>query len=464
MPCEIIGTSSEDLQRAAEALSAGRLVAIPTETVYGLGGNAWHSDAVQNIFSVKSRPASDPLICHVDKLEKGLQLWASSGATPEEEASVKASVALATFIGNSLWPGPLTIVCKANPSLSPKVTGSSGFVGLRIPNHPLTLKLLSLVDFPVAAPSANTFGHVSPTSAQHVYDDLAQRDPTLLIIDGGKCGVGIESTVIKITEDGKGVEMLRRGRVTVSELKKVLERSPEFKQVSVTIRDARSAGEGSFPLNTPLPSDQQNTSQNAFAEKEKDDKGTTAGLAVGFSVADGEEPMDSPGQLLTHYSPRIPASLLTPESFTSANFATSIHRDAKTRFPIASTVIIDFKGVLRQKFSIPIDASDGNSPFEFKGHLMNGKKNELGCGCFGYTDLSVDGSPVEATAKVFDALRWAELSGGSNVVFPSLSAWKKEMDRNTSEDKLTFLAMEELLGAVEDRLFRAASGVIAEVR
>ncbi|GET90132.1 hypothetical protein, conserved [Leishmania tarentolae] len=369
---EIIGTSPEDMRRAADALLQGKLVAIPTETVYGLGGNALIASAVKNIYAVKGRPFTDPLICHVYTLDGVRKLW--------DLKWDEGAVELACAIGAVLWPGPLTIVCKANPSLPDCVTGGSGYVGARIPNNPTTLKLLEMVDVPVAAPSANTFGHVSPTTAQHVYDDLAARDPELLIIDGGQSAIGIESTVAKV-ESKDSVVVLRRGRITVSMIHLAI--ANKYPQTRVEIRDMR------------------------------------------IMCSPTKAPMESPGQLLTHYSPHVPSSLLTPGSLAtltaSADVPIYVHR-GKDIVPLCETIVLDFNGYL----------------------------SRFRDSCLSYHDMSPDGNPEEGCFTVFDALRATEtVKGAKSLVFPLISEWP--------HDK----AKEDLLAAIEDRLFRAASGVTA---
>ncbi|CAJ1028953.1 Telomere recombination/Putative GTP-binding controlling metal-binding, putative [Leishmania lindenbergi] len=369
---QIIGTSLEDLRRAADALLQGKLVAIPTETVYGLGGNALIESAAKRIYTVKGRPPTDPLICHVCNLDGVRRLW--------DLKWDEGAVELACAIGAALWPGPLTIVFKANPSLPDCVTGGSGYVGARIPNNAITLKLLEMVDVPVAAPSANTFGHVSPTTAQHVYDDLAARDPELLIIDGGQSAVGIESTVAKV-ESKDLVVVLRRGCITVSMIHRAI--AERYPQTRVEIRDMR--------------------------------------IMCGSMTA----PMESPGQLLTHYSPRVPSSLLTPGSLAmltaSAGVPVYVHR-GKDVVPLSETIVLDFNGYL----------------------------SRFRDSCLSYHDMSPDGNPEEGCFAVFDALRATEtVKGAKSLVFPFISEWPQDKEN------------EDLLAAMEDRLFRAASGVTA---
>eukprot|EP00796_Vickermania_ingenoplastis_P004715 gene4715-3407_t len=446
MPCEIISSTKEGLDRAAEALRRGDLVAMPTETVYGLGGNAWHPEAADRIYVVKGRPPTDPLICHVDVVEKGQGLWA--GGDIQSGTPASQTVALALFLGKAFWPGPLTIVCRAHPTLPERVTGGSGYVGLRIPAHPVALALLQRVSFPVAAPSANTFGHVSPTSAQHVHDDLASRDPNLLILDGGKCGVGIESTVIKIVEGGSdhpaGIEVLRRGKITVTALRDALSADQTYKHIPITIRDTRSQRKG------PEATDQKRNGSESTPHNAQTQAEST--------------PMDGPGQLLTHYSPKVPASLLTPDSFKEYHpsvglLNSCVHRLTES-FPLATTIVIDFHGLLRRALLVK-----GETEAE-----IQEKDMATNLGCLAYLDLSPLGNPGEASARVFDGLRWSEqVVGGSNVVFPFLTAWSaEEIQGCKSEEKKKEEGddqeeVAEILAAVEDRLFRAASGVIGQI-
>jgi L-threonylcarbamoyladenylate synthase len=189
---------------AAANLLAGRLVAFPTETVYGLGADACNADAVARIYSVKGRPADHPLIVHVASMD-GLGDWAND--VPE----------YAIALARDFWPGPMTLVVKRSGLAGDFVTGGQDTVGVRVPNHPVALGLLEAFERVggrgIAAPSANRFGHVSPTTAQAVSDELmdflADADQ---ILDGGSCQVGVESTIIDCT--GSVPRILRPGAVT----------------------------------------------------------------------------------------------------------------------------------------------------------------------------------------------------------------------------------------------------------
>ncbi|SOD80333.1 L-threonylcarbamoyladenylate synthase [Spirosoma fluviale] len=178
-----IGT---DRGKAKEFLEAGNVVGIPTETVYGLAGNALNTDAVLRIFQVKNRPSFDPLIVHTDSISKLSRF-------------VTDIPALAQKLAEAFWPGPLTLLLPKQSLIPDLVTSGLSTVAVRIPNHPLTLDLLRSLDFPLAAPSANPFGYISPTTAQHVADQLGDQVP--YILDGGPAGVGIESTIIGFEEN-----------------------------------------------------------------------------------------------------------------------------------------------------------------------------------------------------------------------------------------------------------------------
>ncbi|MBP6389666.1 MAG: threonylcarbamoyl-AMP synthase [Flavobacteriales bacterium] len=194
----LIGT---DLLEAARLLRAGQLVAIPTETVYGLAANAFDEAAVVRVFETKQRPAFDPLIVHV-----------RDRAQLERVAIVPAAAGplIARF-----WPGPLTLVLPKRPEVPDLVTSGLDTVAVRMPAHPLTQELLALLDFPLAAPSANPFGYVSPTTAQHVADQLGERIP--YILDGGPCAVGVESTILAWNGAGSW-SLLRQGGVKQEDL------------------------------------------------------------------------------------------------------------------------------------------------------------------------------------------------------------------------------------------------------
>lgn len=197
MRTEILPLGSDSLARAKELLLAGELVAFPTETVYGLGADARSDVAVENIYRVKGRPSDNPLIVHVHK-DYDISLLV------EDDRSYAAK------LREAFLPGPLTLVYKSRGRVSAKVSCGLDTLAVRVPSHPSAQEFLKYVGIPVAAPSANISKHVSPVSAQHVYDDLHGKIP--LILDGGACSGGIESTVCDVTGDYPVV--LRQGLVS----------------------------------------------------------------------------------------------------------------------------------------------------------------------------------------------------------------------------------------------------------
>jgi L-threonylcarbamoyladenylate synthase len=200
-----VAKSGQDLIIATEILYRGDLVAIPTETVYGLAANAYNADAVVKIFEVKNRPSFDPLIVHVSCPEQVKEI-----VTHLPDKAIK--------LASEFWPGPLTILFEKKPIIPDIVTSGLDTVAVRVPNHPMTLDLLRSLPFPLAAPSANPFGYVSPTSVKHVNDQLGSNIP--YILDGGDCHVGIESTIIGFRDDE--AEIFRLGGISVEEVENII--------------------------------------------------------------------------------------------------------------------------------------------------------------------------------------------------------------------------------------------------
>jgi L-threonylcarbamoyladenylate synthase len=198
-----------EISRAAAALRAGELVAFPTETVYGLGADASNPAAVARIFAAKGRPADHPLIVHLPDAAL-LSRWAIQ--IPE----------CAHRIAAAFWPGPLTLILKRHPAVIDAITGGQDTVGLRVPNHPLALQLLREFGDGVAAPSANRFGHVSPTTASHVRDEFGAT--VSIVLDGGPCDVGIESTILDLSSAVPRI--LRPGMLDAAALAGVLGELP----------------------------------------------------------------------------------------------------------------------------------------------------------------------------------------------------------------------------------------------
>lgn len=201
----MITETGTDISKAVSFLQAGELVAIPTETVYGLAANAFNEDAVLKIYEAKQRPQFNPLIVHVASLNKAALY-------------IKHMPAEAIKLAAAYWPGPLTLLFNKTELIPDLVTAGSSRVAIRIPNHPVTLQLLEQLDFPLAAPSANPSGYVSPTTATHVYEGLHGKIP--YILDGGDCTVGVESTIAGWNEDDE-LEIYRLGGISVEQMEDV---------------------------------------------------------------------------------------------------------------------------------------------------------------------------------------------------------------------------------------------------
>ena len=258
---------SNDVSLAADILRSGGLVAFGTETVYGLGANALDEHTVARVFEAKNRPHFDPLIVHIADWE-----WLDRLA---DELSPAAKL-----LADAFWPGPLTMVLPKKDIVPDLVTSGLPSVAIRMPSHPQALELLTKVDLPIAAPSANPFGKISPTTAQHVFDNLGDRID--LILDGGPCDVGVESTVVLMTGDRPAI--LRHGGVTQEQLEQIV--GPVDVRCSA-VNDETGNGDSH-----PGPGESvQNASSGAVA----------------------------PGMLAQHYSPTTPLALasdITAESLS----------------------------------------------------------------------------------------------------------------------------------------------------
>jgi len=246
------------IERAANLLREGEIVVFPTETVYGLGAGAFQPAALERIFAAKGRPFSDPLIVHIADRHDLVQLTTS---IPEQ----------ANRLAQAFWPGPLTLILPKGPRVPHLVTAGLETVAIRMPRHHVALALIRALGSPIAAPSANRFMHVSPTTAQHAYTDLAGRVP--LVLDAGPCDIGVESTVLDLCSETPRI--LRPGGVSLEALRSVLPDVQPPAQRRTEVED-----------------------EDIFAEK-------------------------APGQLLTHYAPTVPLVLFddTVETMRSAMLA-----------------------------------------------------------------------------------------------------------------------------------------------
>ena len=207
MKTQLFTNTPENIIKTAEILKKGGLAAIPTETVYGLAADALNGEAVAKIFAAKGRPMDNPLIVHVAEFED-IERFALVREIPEA----------AKKLAKVFWPGPLTIIMKKGGVIPDEVSAGLDTVAIRLPSHPSARAIIKAADTPLAAPSANLSGSPSPTTAQHVMNDMDGKIDA--VFDGGACGVGVESTVITLAEDTP--RLLRPGKVTLEELREVL--------------------------------------------------------------------------------------------------------------------------------------------------------------------------------------------------------------------------------------------------
>lgn len=219
MSARIFSYSQIDIAKIIEHLHAGYLLALPTETVYGLAADASNEQAIQKVFHVKGRPDHHPLIVHIapPKERSGVaQFWESSLAQWSSDVPPEAIV-----LAKAFWPGPLTLVLKKGKHVSSLITGGQDSIAIRAPRHSWAIEILQAFPGGLVAPSANRFGRISPTSAQHVFSELGGvcADQTLMILDGGDCSVGIESTIVDLSRlDQIGPVILRPGMIVESQI------------------------------------------------------------------------------------------------------------------------------------------------------------------------------------------------------------------------------------------------------
>eukprot|EP01054_Gregarina_sp_Poly1_P001073 Gregarina_sp_Poly_1__1072@NODE_1262_length_4582_cov_113_342193_g857_i0_p2_GENE_NODE_1262_length_4582_cov_113_342193_g857_i0NODE_1262_length_4582_cov_113_342193_g857_i0_p2_ORF_typecomplete_len376_score33_08Sua5_yciO_yrdC/PF01300_18/2_1e46SUA5/PF03481_13/3_7e11_NODE_1262_length_4582_cov_113_342193_g857_i025223649 len=262
-----VGLEAEEKEAFAEcgkAIRHNKLVAFPTETVYGLGANGLSKQALLNLFSAKQRPLNDPVILHVSTNEDAFKLWNLS----DREARVILR------LQQHFWPGPCTLVARARSHVPHEATASTGFVAARMPAHPVARRLIEHAKCPIAGPSANLFGRITPTKAAHVKKYFSDSAITLLECDDC-CGVGIESTIVKVTENGgiTTAKILRHGAVTAS-------------MVSAALMDILNSLVEMNPARRPI-------------------------------IAGVKDNCECPGQLLRHYSPTMHTCLLLANNCAS---------------------------------------------------------------------------------------------------------------------------------------------------
>ena len=250
----------EEIDRAVEALREGEVIAFPTETVYGLGADAQNPDAVRRVFELKGRPATHPLIVHVDH-PRLLERWALT-VPPAAHA-----------LAGKFWPGPLTLVLRRAPAVDLAITGGQDTVAIRVPGHPVAQQLLRAFGSGIAAPSANRYGHVSPTRAEHVREEFG--DALGVILDGGDCKIGLESTIVSCVDAVPRV--LRPGFITLTQLRAIVpevEGTSEAESPRVPGSDVRH-----YAPSTPLSIVTSTTLEEVVAQLTAD-RGRVAVLAM----------------------------------------------------------------------------------------------------------------------------------------------------------------------------------------
>lgn len=408
---------STDLELCGERLRNGELVAFPTETVYGLGCNALDRKAIMKVFEAKERPLTDPLITHITRNQVAYDLWQATSSVHDGMSTSLEGRALQALT-DRFWPGPLTLVARAAPHVPSMLMADTGFVACRSPQHPVAIALIDAARVPIAAPSANKFGHVSPTRSHHVWDDLkyenvwivqesndGDTDDTINDRDDAEaCKVGVESSVVKIemrsaSNDDKNndrsgphkrglITLLRQGAVSVQDIHECLDKAGLADDFIVRRRTKKATDE------------------------------TVAHVA--------------PGQTIRHYSPHIPSFVLSSSSryMPIPSTSDSLHvMGDKEKKVLSTTVVIDFGGKLKSFESFSLS----------------------------YRDLSVTGDSVEASNRVFETLRWAELVvGATQILFPEI------VDENDDDEGCHTTSSDALTLALKDRLTRAASGVVIE--
>jgi len=285
----------EEIERAVEVLKSGGLVAFPTETVYGLGGDAENPLAVARIFTAKGRPSTHPVIVHISGMD-AISGWAVD--LPDA----------AHTLARAFWPGPLTLVLKRGPRADDAITGGQQTVALRSPSHPVARELLRAFGGGIAAPSANRFGHISPTQAEHVREELGSQVD--LILDGGACEVGIESTIVDLSR-GEPV-ILRPGRVSAEDIAKALdvERVPIHGAAAPEASAERGAATGNDPLSEATG---EPAIESAGAPANPPVRAAGARRKVANARSDAPR---TPGSHASHYAPRAAMKVMPRREFT----------------------------------------------------------------------------------------------------------------------------------------------------
>jgi len=322
------------IERAAELLRAGELVAFPTETVYGLGADATNPAAVAKIFAAKGRPAHNPLIAHVASIEVARRYAAEWPAAAQR-------------LAERFWPGPLTVVVRRTAAIADNVAAGGSTVGLRVPDHPAALALLRAFNGPVAGPSANRSNYVSPTSAAHVRGEFGD---AVTVLDGGPCRVGIESTVVDVT--GERPRVLRPGAITQEMIDAVLLPLPLKEGVGERVQ-----GNATRSISVDSPG---KTSADEVGSQLHSPSGP---LPPPPPSGGGGEEIRSPGQLPVHYAPRTPAYRFDPaqrsclDLVDAAIIELTLDPDTYARNLYARLRLLDTQGLRAIYIELPPDTA-----------------------------------------------------------------------------------------------------------
>jgi L-threonylcarbamoyladenylate synthase len=513
-------SSSNVLQACGERIRNGDLVAFPTETVYGLGCNALNAAACQKVFLAKERPLTDPLIAHVNHAHEAFPLWhaTSSSASSASSAASYSSTAAASSdkqqdggggddpqqqqqqqqlqqqclllerriletLCLEFWPGPLTLVARAatdaadgGDSINNNATSiaapsilmaGTGFVACRSPRHPIARRLIQAARVPIAAPSANKFGHVSPTTAQHVWDDLQYENVWIVEDDDHDHGdddhsmcagesmktpvhshdmdIGVESTVAKleveVTTPAPNSSSSSTSAHLTATLRVLRQGAIAAQELDACLQQALSKGLLSRPKSGNHDDDDHDDDSSCFPFIQLRVLTQHKNASVDDHVA-----TVAPGQTIRHYSPRIPSFVLSHECIQRVSSALISNDSDKILLLLLlqQAVVVDF----------------GQAMVQWKDVAL------------AYRDLSDLGDSAQAARCVFETLRWAEqVDNAKRIFFPSLSATTTlTVKTEAAADAADAIAEaitdnqqgDALLLAVEDRLTRAASGVVLE--
>ena len=357
--------NEDNIKLCAEYINKGGIVGMPTETVYGLAANAFNVEACYKIFEYKGRPLTDPLIVHVSSIEMAKKIIIMN-----QEIEPIFNLLIKNF-----WPGPLTIVLKANLNLlSNKILAGNDTVGIRFPVNPIANKLIEYSGVPIAAPSANKFSHISPVNPYHVFEDF--KEFPVKILNGGVSKYCMESTVMKICYEEKKLLIFRLGAVSPDDLKRVLDTDEQFKNYKIEC----------------LTKKLKVTTEELRKIKEQKSKDNS--LTIN---------QDAPGQFLKHYSPKLQTYLYSGEDLK--DFVEEIKINDKMIF-------IDYKEIMKNKFL---------GKYEIK------EKNFL--------ELAKDGNPNTVMQNFYNSLHEAEKKEGMKYII--IIDLEKYMDDNSH--KLTLL-------------------------